>query len=541
MTVRQAGAIRGASFALLGLGALLLMRAVPTERLLALAQTWIDGLGVWGPVALGGLYILAALLFVPGSLLTLAAGAIYGLGLGTVIVSVASTTAAALAFLISRHVARDRVRRKIEVSPKLAAVDEAIGEQGWKIVALLRLSPAVPFSLQNYLYGVTGVRFWPAVLASWVAMLPGTFMYVYLGSLGRTAAAGRDTSATEWALRAVGLVATIAATVYVARLARRAIQQRTRIAQDDEPRPAATARPTEPLGARGSWSVAATALLALAVFGVSVWAITHQEGVRRSVERLLGLPPVVTAQEAYDERPGGPTFDHSTFDGLLRAHVDEDGWVDYESIRENADALEAYLGQVASAPFDALSRDEKLALLINAYNAFTIQLILDHYPVASIQDIPGDKRWDAVRWRVGPHTWSLNQIEHEQIRPKFAEPRIHFALVCAAVGCPPLRNEAYTAARLEGQLAGQSAYVHSHPRWFYFDPAGNVVHLTALYDWYGGDFTRDVPTVAEYAAGAAPALRRAIADGHLPSVRWLEYDWRLNSLRNRPDGSAARP
>jgi uncharacterized membrane protein YdjX (TVP38/TMEM64 family) len=112
-------------------------------------------------------------------------------------VSVAYTTAAALAFLISRHVARDRVRRKVEVSPKLAAVDEAIGEQGWKIGALLRLSPAVPFSLQNYLYGVTGVRFWPAVLASWVAMLPGTFMYVYLGSLGKTAAAGRDTSAAE--------------------------------------------------------------------------------------------------------------------------------------------------------------------------------------------------------------------------------------------------------------------------------------------------------------------------------------------------------
>lgn len=102
-------------------------------------------------------------------------------------------------------------------------------------------------------------------------------------------------------------------------------------------------------------------------------------------------------------------------------------------------------------------------MLINAY---TIQLILDHYPLASIQDIPGDQRWDAVRWRVGPHTWSLNQIDHEQIRPKCAEPRIHFALVCAAVGCPPLRNEAYTAARLEEQLAGQSAYVHSHPRWF---------------------------------------------------------------------------
>lgn len=231
--VRRAAVIRWSLFALILLAVLLLMRTVPTERLLGAVQVWIDGLGLWGPLALGVIYILAALLFVPGSLLTLAAGAIYGLSLGTIIVSLASTTAAALAFLIARHAARDTVRRKVERSPKLAAVDEAIGEEGWKIVVLLRLSPAVPFNLQNYLYGVMAVRFWPCVLASWVAMLPGTFTYVYLGSLGRTAAAGRDTSLAEWALRGIGLLATIAVTVYVARLARNTIRQRTKIEQSD--------------------------------------------------------------------------------------------------------------------------------------------------------------------------------------------------------------------------------------------------------------------------------------------------------------------
>lgn len=297
MTARRAAAIRWASLALIALAVLLVMRAAPTERILDVAQTWIDGLGVWGPLALGAIYILAALLFVPGSLLTLAAGAIYGLVLGTIVVSLASTTAAALAFLISRHLARDAVRRKIERSPRLAAVDEAIGEQSWKIVALLRLSPAVPFTLQNYLYGVTAVRFWPAVLASWAAMLPGTFMFVYLGSLGRTAAAGRETSAAEWALRAIGLLATIAVTAYVTRLARQAIHQRTKIAGDDEGMPRRMAHPPEPIGARASWGVAATALAAVVIFALSVWAYTRQEIVRQSVERLMGLPPRLTCDK----------------------------------------------------------------------------------------------------------------------------------------------------------------------------------------------------------------------------------------------------
>jgi uncharacterized membrane protein YdjX (TVP38/TMEM64 family) len=193
--------IRRGSISLILLAVLLLMLTLPTERLLGAVQVWIDGLGLWGPLALGAIYILAALLFVPGSLLTLAAGAIYGVMLGTVIVSLASTTAAALAFLIARHAARDAVRRRVEQSPKLAAVDEAIGEEGWKIVALLRLSPAVPFNLQNYLYGVTAVRFWPCVLASWAAMLPGTFMYIVKFGLPVLT---KDTAGPPWRARRPG-------------------------------------------------------------------------------------------------------------------------------------------------------------------------------------------------------------------------------------------------------------------------------------------------------------------------------------------------
>jgi uncharacterized membrane protein YdjX (TVP38/TMEM64 family) len=182
-------------------------------------------------VILGLIYVSATLLFFPAWIITVAAGAVYGLLVGTATVSVASTTAAALAFLIARYLARERVYERIKESPKLAAVDEAIGREGWKIVALLRLSPAVPFNLQNYLYGVTAVRFWPCVLASWIAMLPGTFLYVYLGSVGAAATGDRDPGYWEWALHGVGLLATIGVTVYITRVARRAIDKTTRISQ----------------------------------------------------------------------------------------------------------------------------------------------------------------------------------------------------------------------------------------------------------------------------------------------------------------------
>ena len=201
--------------------------------------------------------------------------------------------------------------------------------------------------------------------------------------------------------------------------------------------------------------------------------------------RVFG-PPRVQLAEAYEKRAGGPGFDHGEFDELLRRYVDADGWVDYDGLKRDEARLDRYLGSLAVAPFEAMGRDQKLALLINAYNAFTLKLILDHYPVKSIKDIPSDDRWDAVRWRIGGRVWSLNQIEHEQIRPNFVEPRIHFVLVCAAVGCPPLRDGAYRAEQLEEQLEEQTRYVHRHGTWFEFEPGSGVLRLTSLYDWYGG-------------------------------------------------------
>ena len=245
------------------------------------------------------------------------------------------------------------------------------------------------------------------------------------------------------------------------------------------------------------------------------------------LRRWLG-PPEVSAAEAYSDAVAGVAFDHSGLDALLRAHVDADGHVDYEALGRQGAALDAYLASLAAAPFAEMGRDEKLALLINAYNACTLRLILDHWPVASIQDIPSGKRWDDRRFRLAGETLSLNEIEHERIRPRFREPRIHFALVCAARSCPPLRAEAYVGARLEAQLADQARRVHSDERWLRFDPASGTLHLTKIYDWYGADFLQAAPSVEQYVAAHEPSVRAVLGAGQKLQVRWLPYDWSLN-------------
>jgi hypothetical protein len=391
----------------------------------------------------------------------------------------------------------------------------------------MRLTPAVPFNLSNYLFGLTAIRFWPYVLASWLFMLPGAFMYISFGHVGGEGLTGRNTAGVwSWVARGVGLAAAVALVVYVSRLALKMMREQTAIL--DEPSDSRTDQAESVDGAPAAWSWRTTAALALALVlaGAAGWAHARRDSIRG----LFGPAPVAMA-EVYEQDEAGPRFDHRLFQAVLKEHVDADGWVDYTGLAREPGRLDAYITAVGKAPFDELGRNEKLALLINAYNAFTLRLILDHYPVGSIKDVPSSKRWDDARWNVGGHVWSLNQIEHKQIRPKFDEPRIHFALVCAAVGCPPLRNEAYTAERMEEQLEDQARSVHRNERWFRFDRDRNVVELTKLYDWYGGDFKQVSGSVTAYAAAYSPELKRAIDSGTPPKVRWLDYDWRLNEKR----------
>ncbi|MCC9642889.1 TVP38/TMEM64 family protein [Rhodopirellula sp. JC740] len=219
---------RWGCIAVIAICCLLMVRSLPLGQLMESLNDWVRTLGVWGPLVLVLLYIVATVLFVPGTILTLAAGALFGLAIGMVVVSIGSTVGAALAFLIARYVAREKVAQVAKSNPRFAAIDRAIGEGGWKIVGLLRLSPALPFNLQNYLYGLTPIRFGPYVLTSWIAMMPGTFLYVYLGHVTGAAVGGdRDRTTAEWVLLGVGLLATIVVTVYVTRLASRQLSEQT--------------------------------------------------------------------------------------------------------------------------------------------------------------------------------------------------------------------------------------------------------------------------------------------------------------------------
>ncbi len=198
----------------------------PQQWLLDALQ-WIDSLGAVGAIAFILIYIIATVAFLPGSILTLGAGVVFGVVWGAVYVFFGATMGATLAFLVGRYVARGWVAKKIEGNNKFKAIDKAVGREGLKIVLLTRLSPIFPFNLLNYAYGVTGVTLKDYVIAS-VGMIPGTIMYVYIGSLaGNLATIGTQTTSAnpvaQWSLRIIGFVATVAVTVYITKIAKKAL------------------------------------------------------------------------------------------------------------------------------------------------------------------------------------------------------------------------------------------------------------------------------------------------------------------------------
>jgi uncharacterized membrane protein YdjX (TVP38/TMEM64 family) len=200
------------------------------QELFQVALAWISDLGPWGPVFFIVLYILATVLFLPGLIPTMAAGLLFGVLQGTLLVSISSISGATLAFLIGRYLARDWVAGKIQGNSKFEAIDVAVAQEGWKIVGLTRLSPVFPFNLLNYTFGLTQVSLKDYFLASWIGMLPGTLMYVYIGSLaGDLATLGsgeRSRTPAEWALYGVGLIATVVLTLYITRIAQRALSRK---------------------------------------------------------------------------------------------------------------------------------------------------------------------------------------------------------------------------------------------------------------------------------------------------------------------------
>jgi uncharacterized membrane protein YdjX (TVP38/TMEM64 family) len=199
------------------------------QELLINALQWVQDLGSVGAIAFILIYIVAAVAFLPGSILTLGAGVVFGVVLGSIYVFIGATIGATLAFLVGRYLARGWISRKIAGNQKFAAIDRAVGKEGLKIVLLTRLSPIFPFNLLNYAFGVTGVSLKDYVIGS-LGMIPGTIMYVYIGSLaGNIATLGSGNQPSNptitWAIRIIGFLATVAVTIYVTRIARKALEE----------------------------------------------------------------------------------------------------------------------------------------------------------------------------------------------------------------------------------------------------------------------------------------------------------------------------
>jgi len=204
-------------------------RVLPLREVLSAFLHWVESLDAWGPVALAIAYVVATILLVPGSILTLGAGALFGVVTGTITVSIGSTIGATAAFLIGRHFARETVAQRISHNKVFVAIDRAVAHDGWKVVGLVRLSPVMPYNVVNYAFGLTHVRLSEYVVATWIGMLPATVLYVYIGSLARDVASvfsgSRARTPGEWFLLAIGLLATVVLTVYLSRKAKQILDQ----------------------------------------------------------------------------------------------------------------------------------------------------------------------------------------------------------------------------------------------------------------------------------------------------------------------------
>ncbi len=188
---------------------------------------WVQQLGPAGVVVFIIAYALATVLFLPGWIFTVSAGLIYGIVAGTAIALTGAVIGASLAFLVARYLLRQNIEELTKKNPRFRAIDDAIGKNGWKIIGLMRLSPLIPFNLSNYFYGITAIPFWQYVLVSAVGMLPGTLLYAYLGAIGRAGVSGSAASHNKWqyVLLAIGLIATVAVTILVNRIAKNALKK----------------------------------------------------------------------------------------------------------------------------------------------------------------------------------------------------------------------------------------------------------------------------------------------------------------------------
>lgn len=238
-------------------------------------------------------------------------------------------------------------------------------------------------------------------------------------------------------------------------------------------------------------------------------------------------------------------IDHSTYSALLKKYVDSDGYVNYRSWQRSATdrgALQSYLAELSRADSSArASRSAQLAFWINAYNALTIEGILQVYPTSSIRNHTakafGYNIWKQLPLIVGDGQYTLDDIENRILR-RAGEPRIHFAIVCASISCPRLLNEAYTAARLEQQLTTNAKDFFSRPKNFRYDAQRGTMQVSSILNWFGGDFGRSQTARFTYLKPYLPAGAQQLAVSPRTRVRYLRYNWGINDQASKQQAAA---
>ncbi len=431
----------------------------------------------WAAPAFVLIYVVVATFGLPGLPFTLAGGAIFGVATGIALTWIGATLGATGAFLLARTLGGDALRRLM--GSRAIALDRFIGDGAFRTILRLRLLPVVPFNALNFGAGLAGVRLIPYVAATAIGILPGTSVYTYFAdSLLSGAEGARETAFTRLAIASLLLLALS----YAPALAKRA-----------------------------GWIT-----MLVVALGASL------------------MPRMASAQGAAASSTGqAATVDHSTWNSMLSAYV-TDGMVDYDAFQRDG-RFASYLAKLQNTRVAALPRDEQLAFWINTYNAYTIELLNSRRERSSIRDINKvlgvtlKSPWAEPVVKADGRTLTLDDVEHEIIRKQFKDPRIHVALVCAAMGCPPLRSEAFVAARLDAQLDDQARRFLAQRAKNRVDVKSNTVYGSPIFTWYREDFGGSLQGVGAFWAKYLPigAEQELVRSGRFTWVD-TDYDWRIN-------------
>ncbi|MDQ8171514.1 MAG: DUF547 domain-containing protein [Gemmatimonadota bacterium] len=433
----------------------------------------------WAAPAFVLLYAVVATVGLPGLPLTLAGGAIFGLAGGIGLTWIGATIGATGAFVLARTLGGDALRALL--GARAGTLDRFTGDGAFGTILRLRLLPVVPFNALNFGAGLAGVRLMPYVAATAIGIVPGTSVYTYFADALLAGADGaRETAYARLAIASLLLLALS----YAPALARRA-----------------------------GWI--ATLFIALAA-----GAMPHRVEAQAP-------PPAATVA----------TVDHSAWNTLLAAYV-TDGLVDYDAFQRDP-RFAAYLALLQRTRVAPLGRAEQLAYWINVYNAYTIALLNgrgERRSIRRINKVLGvtlKSPWAEPVVAADGRVLTLDDVEHQIIRPQFKDPRIHVALVCAAMGCPPLRSEAFVAARLDAQLDDQARRFLAQRHKNRVDVATGTVYGSPIFTWYRDDFGGTLAGVGAFWAAYLPPgpEQTLVRSGRF---RWVdtEYDWAIN--RRRP-------